>query len=221
MVKKLLYTLMCFFVLFFLLACGSTNHNKREIAAEQDIAAELEMAAERAAALESIEAEKEAARTLKSRIATMREEEKRLAEEEKRRAEEVRKLVEEEKEEERKKFEEEKQKRIAEALNKTPVTPAKSEFRYGLANGNYGGVRITKYLGTDLAIKIPEKIEGLPVTEISDSAFNRLVVKIVLPDTIREISFSGCTELREVTLGSSMTLISDKCFAECRNLKKL
>lgn len=183
MAKKLLYTLMCFFVLFFLLACGSTKHNKREIAAEQEMAAEREMATERAAALKAIEAEKEAARTVESRIAAMREEENRLAEKEKRIVEEM----------------------VDSLLAQTPVTPAASEFKYDIASD--GGVKITKYLGSDISIKVPEKIEGLPVTEIARDAFNKnLLLSIVLPGTIKKMSFQEFEQLREVTLGDGMKI---------------
>lgn len=139
----------------------------------------------------------------RQRVVKAEAEKKRLEEEAKKRAEEA--------EAERQRLEEEaRQQRIAEAIKQTPITPAVSEFKYDLADGTYGGVKIIKYLGTGMCIKIPEKIEGLAVTEIVTDAFDKnTLVKIVIPGTIKKMmSFRGFTMLSEVTLGNGMAEIT-------------
>lgn len=146
-------------------------------------------------------------------------------------AEAERKKLEEEEAERKRTAEAEKQQRIAEVLKQTPVTPAASEFKYDLAEGTYGGVKIIKYLGNAISIRIPEKIEGLAVTEIADGAFNRnTLVKIVIPSTIRVMPFYEFTELREVILGEGTPYIPwyeisfgnfAGAFENCTNLSKI
>lgn len=65
------------------------------------------------------------------------------------------------------------------------------------------GIAITEYTGNEKKVVIPEIINGLPVTEIADSAFegNTTIQEIDLPDTIVRIgkrAFAGCTSLRSM-----------------------
>lgn len=167
------------------------------------------------------------------RLATAQRREK-LKEEERQRvaqAEAERKRLEEEEAEKKRTAEAaaeaEKQQRIAEALKQPMVTPTASDFKYDLAEGTYGGVKIIKYLGNAMSIRIPEKIEGLPVTEIAgysweDHAFDKnTLVKIVIPSTVQVYTFSGCTELREVIFENGVKSIPYNAFKGCKNLKSI
>ena len=52
-----------------------------------------------------------------------------------------------------------------------------------------GGMRITKYVGEDSIIVVPDSIEGLPVREIGKSAFSGGVVRaIYIPDSVQSIA---------------------------------
>jgi hypothetical protein len=71
------------------------------------------------------------------------------------------------------------------------------EYEY---NGQLGGVVLTKYIGTNLDIKIPSKIEGYPVVELRGT-FNRITIaSVTIPDSVTSIgdsAFAGCASLAE------------------------
>ena len=88
-----------------------------------------------------------------------------------------------------------------------------------------GGVSITGYNGVAHELVIPDTINGLPVTSISDGAFrgNSTLVKVVLPDSITTVgayAFSS-TSLSEINLGSGVTMLGEYAFADCRLLNEL
>ncbi|MDO4549799.1 MAG: SUMF1/EgtB/PvdO family nonheme iron enzyme [Planctomycetia bacterium] len=64
-------------------------------------------------------------------------------------------------------------------------------------------VILTKYLGSDSEVKIPEMIENLPVKAINASTFR------------------GCDTLTSVTIPDSVTYIESGVFGHCRNLEKI
>lgn len=67
-----------------------------------------------------------------------------------------------------------------------------------------GGVRITKYVGEDSIIVVPDSIEGLPVCEIGESAFSGGAVRaIYIPDSVESIAqgaVDGCEGLSTLRL---------------------
>ncbi len=101
----------------------------------------------------------------------------------------------------------------------TPVTA----FEY---EENEDGITITKYIGSDKNVVIPETIDRIPVTQIGNNAFfmNKDVVSVVLPDTIVKIgnsAFEQCTELTAVTLPSALEEIGGGAFLNCTKLEKI
>lgn len=75
---------------------------------------------------------------------------------------------------------------------------AHREFEYHLkADDTY---MISKYLGTDLNVAIPDEIDGKPVSEISEKAF------------------SG-SSVESVTIGKNVWEIGNSAFSNCRNLR--
>lgn len=81
------------------------------------------------------------------------------------------------------------------------------DYTYSVENEE---VTITKYNGSDEAVKIPDTFEGYPVTKIGKEAFagNTALVNIQLPETLVMISqgaFYKCTSLEEVTLPDSVS----------------
>ena len=82
-----------------------------------------------------------------------------------------------------------------------------------------GTVTILSYIGKEKSVTVPAEINGLPVTEIGESAFaDSSVTSVVLPDTVTEIewfAFSGCYALKSVTAGASVTEIGYGAFDGC------
>ena len=65
---------------------------------------------------------------------------------------------------------------------------------------NNGTITITGYSGSGGTVAIPETINGLPVVNIGDNAFD------------------GCTDLTNVSIPNSVTNIGNWAFADCENL---
>lgn len=98
-------------------------------------------------------------------------------------------------------------------------------------------VEITKYLGEDTQISIPNEIENLPVYVIgginadytSDDRGktaheNERTTHVIIPDNvviIKEGAFHAFTELKTVQLGSSVQIIEDYAFEGCNNLETI
>lgn len=102
---------------------------------------------------------------------------------------------------------------------------AASDFDYSLTEDGKGVV-IKEYKGKDTAVKIPEKIEGLPVVEIGSMAFfsNDKMTSVTIPETVTVIgsnAFSGCSGLTAVTIPSKVTTLDDSAFSGCTGLTKI
>lgn len=77
-----------------------------------------------------------------------------------------------------------------------------AEYEYA-ENELRGGIKITKYNGTNTEVVIPNSIDGLEVTSIGDYAFkeNENIVSVTVPNTILDIeieAFAQCKNLRNV-----------------------
>ena len=90
-----------------------------------------------------------------------------------------------------------------------------------------GTVRIDAYLGEGGRVEIPQSIEGAPVTEIGESAFENCatLTHVSLPESVTRIgmaAFSNCPLLASVDLsGWSLRSIGDWAFAGCDSLTSL
>ena len=97
-------------------------------------------------------------------------------------------------------------------------------------SGNYiymvqddGTVVITKYTGTEVAVTVPDALDGIAVTAIGSSAFqaNINITDVVIPEGIVSIGdsvFKRCTSLETVTLPDSLTEVGVNPFAGCESL---
>ena len=94
---------------------------------------------------------------------------------------------------------------------------------------NPAGIRILRYEGNRKEVKVPDQIDGMPVVEIEDGAFEyRMTIeKINLPDTVINIgkegemgAFSGCFKLKEINLPSNLEVIGKSTF-EYTSLEKV
>ena len=109
----------------------------------------------------------------------------------------------------------------------TPDTPTQNQpeydkvvlqnaFQYSINNGK---VTIIGYTGNDIDVVIPSNINGFPVTDIGEGAFqNSYVRSVTIPSSVRHIdwfAFSGCTALQSITIPSSVLSIDYGAFDYC------
>ncbi len=96
------------------------------------------------------------------------------------------------------------------------------DFEYEFTDGT---VTITSYIGADLEIVIPDKIEERPVTVIGEKAFQEYdMTSIIIPNTltlIEERAFDDCKQLEKIDIPDSVTEISSYAFCGCENLKEV
>ena len=82
-----------------------------------------------------------------------------------------------------------------------------------------GGITITKYVGKQTNVQIPNKIEQLPVLKIAENAFADTKVKsVTLPSSCIEIdwfAFYGCYALNTIYICSSVYAIGYGAFDGC------
>jgi len=88
---------------------------------------------------------------------------------------------------------------------------------------NTDGITITKYIGKLKEVRIPERIDNIPVTRIGETAFklNTELTSIVIPDSVTVIgreAFSNCTNLKSVTIPENVSEIGENAFLACKNL---
>ena len=94
------------------------------------------------------------------------------------------------------------------------------------------GYIVTGDSGQSTAIIIPAEHEGLPVTEIGDSAFayskhNSDIISVTIPDTVTTIGknafYSRQSDLITVNIGenSKLEIIGNNAFSGCRSLKSI
>ena len=103
-------------------------------------------------------------------------------------------------------------------------------FRYKLINGGKE-ICVTKGRISDSRIEIPEKIFGLPVTEIGYQAFynadhenSNYLKKVVLPSTIKvigEAAFADNEALTDINIPKSVKTIGDSAFEVCISMEKI
>ena len=112
----------------------------------------------------------------------------------------------------------------------------KSEWDFGVYS-NPNKCVIKKYLGNQIEIKVPERIFGVPVTEIGMECFstgqtnssygsseqqkhNRFIESVELPDTVKKIcnkAFAGCKSLERINIPQECD-IGSYVFLGCEKL---
>ena len=98
------------------------------------------------------------------------------------------------------------------------------DFEYKVLDNNT--VEITKYTGKGDIVKIPDRINGIPVTKLGNRAFERCssLTEVVIPNsvtTIRDSAFYGCSSLTNVVIPNSVTKIGDWAFFGCTSLTEV
>ncbi len=98
-----------------------------------------------------------------------------------------------------------------------------ADYTYEIVDGE---AMITGYYGDDTNFKIPDTIDGYPVTTIGDYAFCECfsLVSVTIPDSVTTIgwgAFSTCASLESVSIGNSATTIGGYAFYGCTSLKSV
>ena len=115
---------------------------------------------------------------------------------------------------------------VGQAPRDYTLTLRASPFVYG-KNAD-GGVTISDFIDihNTAEIRIPDSIEGLPVTKIGERAFqyNHAITHIVLPKylkTIEEGAFLQVVNLQEIDFVSELTSIGPYAFCDCEYLTEV
>ena len=104
---------------------------------------------------------------------------------------------------------------------KEKVVTAAGDFQY--EENEDGTITVTRYIGKDTKVVIPEQIAGKSVTVIGDSAFycRGDLTSIEIPDSVTIIesgAFYNCSNLTSIEIPDSVTSIEASLFFECNNL---
>ena len=89
------------------------------------------------------------------------------------------------------------------------------------------GIIIDYYSGTATAVRIPDRINNLPVVRIGIGIFAALratLTSVVMPNTVTELAeraFENCYALTSVTISSSLTTIGYGTFMGCTALTSI
>ena len=102
-------------------------------------------------------------------------------------------------------------------------------YEFGYAVNEEGDYEITSIVYDNpesIDVKIPDKIDGRPVTGIGADAFkaDAFIKSVEIPDSITYIAdfaFYGCSGLTEVKLPASVTSIGQGAFMLCTGLKTI
>lgn len=115
---------------------------------------------------------------------------------------------------------------VTEKVTNTLDEPEMQEYKY-VINKENRSVTITKYLGDNASVWIPEEISGYTVTGIGDKCFQKQSLKSVcIPETVTTIgnsAFQDCKNLASVTfLGAPYTItVGNNAFQNCPKLKNI
>lgn len=93
------------------------------------------------------------------------------------------------------------------------------------ANLQAEGIVITGYTGHDSQIRIPDIINGKPITAIAQDAFNGCALEAVyIPDSVKLIkrtAFAYSKKLAYVRLSDNLKIIEWDAFKECESLESI
>lgn len=96
------------------------------------------------------------------------------------------------------------------------------QYKYSILNDE---ITITKYLGNEKDVEIPDEISGVKVVAIGKEAFkdNGKIESVTVQDGVRSIlssAFNNCSNLKKVVLPEEIDYIGDCAFMNCKNLEE-
>lgn len=102
-----------------------------------------------------------------------------------------------------------------------PNDTNKLRFTFDLTTGT-----ITKYIGTESTVIIPNTISGVPVKRLGDYAFedNTNITSVTIPDGVISIGddeFRNCSNLKSITIPDSVVSIGAEAFRNCSSLTNI
>ena len=114
---------------------------------------------------------------------------------------------------------------LGKLFNNNYVTTNQLNFTYKLLETGTYEITGLSELGKELSeLKIPEKIDGIKVTSIGNSAFrlnNEKITSVTIPNTVTTIgsvAFMSCENLKTVNMPNSVRTIKSGAFAHCTSL---
>ena len=110
--------------------------------------------------------------------------------------------------------------------SKVTITSADNQYQYEVNSDDENTITITKYIGSEQEIEIPNTLDGYTVTSIGDYAFryNTSLINIIIPNSVTSIetgAFYGCSVLKNITLPEYLTTIESYTFYNCTNLETI
>jgi hypothetical protein len=101
-----------------------------------------------------------------------------------------------------------------------------AQFSYTTTNGTITITKFVDHFGIENVFAIPSAINGLPVTSLGDSAFEKCnyLYSVIIPNSITSIgssAFWNCATLTSVTIPNSVTNIGKSPFAGCKSLSNI
>lgn len=103
------------------------------------------------------------------------------------------------------------------SVSKSGTETSIYDFEYKLSDND--DVIITKYIGSDTTVVIPEDFNGYVVSEIGDNAFkDSKVTSVTLSSTVEKIgvsAFRNCQSLTEINLNNVLKEIGNYAFIYC------
>ena len=107
---------------------------------------------------------------------------------------------------------------ITEELVRNHKVTSVSDFEYGPEGSD--GIRISKYLGTDTIVVIPEEIDGKKVVAVSNIFWNDSSVQgVLIPSTVKEIGalFANNKNI-EVVIAEGLEVLGQAALGNCDKL---
>jgi hypothetical protein len=112
---------------------------------------------------------------------------------------------------------------LAALLWLAPLAGQAEDFAYTTNNGT---ITITKYIGAEGDVVVPDTINALPVTGIGTNAFdgNNSLATVTISTNVTSIeddAFSWCTNLTTITLPPHLSRLDEAAFYLCERLQSV
>ncbi len=106
------------------------------------------------------------------------------------------------------------------------MEPCATSGDYDYADNGDGTVTITRYHGSSVTVKIPSVLDGFLVSAIGENAFfnNLNIGDVTIPSSVRMIStgaFANCYQMARVDIQNGTTCIGANAFAGCTMLRSV